>query len=409
MSWIRISWKNILHRPLASVLSILLLAFGAGIISLLMSVSKQVEGQFTKNISGIDMVVGAKGSPLQLILSSVYQIDAPTGNISLKEYQKLIKNPLVKKGIPLAYGDNYEGYRMVGSDTSYMGLYNAQLSEGKIWSKSGEALLGSRVHELTTLKIGSSFVGSHGLDNKMEDKHDHFEYKVVGILKPTGTVLDKLILTNIESVWDVHDHGDDHGHEHSHDHGHEHEHEEEKPKEITAALIQFKSPMGNLTVPRMVNQRTQMQAALPAIEINRLFTLMGTGMKTLRSLAILIVLISGISVFISLYQSLKDRKFELALLRSMGASRMQLFGLVIIEGLLISIIGYIIGIILGKLGLWLISTMTDQAYSYELNVSFITMDEVILFGGILAVGFLASLLPSIQAFRLNISKTLANA
>ena len=400
MSCFRISWKNILHRPLATVLSVMLLAFGTGIISLLISVSEQVEDQFTKNISGINMVVGAKGSPLQLILSSVYHIDAPTGNIPLDEYQKLIKNPMVKKGIPLAYGDNYNGYRMVGSEISYLEHFNAQLEQGRVWQKTGEAVIGSKVAELTELKIGSGFTGSHGLDKNMTDKHDHFQYKVSGILKPTGTVIDKLIITNIESVWAVHNHQ-----EGDHDH---HQHEE-KPKEITAALIQFKNAMGNLTIPRMVNQKTSMQAALPAIEINRLFSLMGTGIETLRILAILIVIISGISVFISLYQSLKERKFELALLRSIGASRLQLSSILILEGIIISFLGYFAGIILAKSAMIFISNITEEAYSYSLGMNIFNTDELKLLGGILGVGFLASLLPSIQAFRLNISKTLSNA
>lgn len=403
MSWLSISWKNIKHRPLATFLSILLLAFGTGIISLLMSVSEQVENQFTKNIKGIDLVVGAKGSPLQLILSSVYQIDAPTGNIPLDEYEKLLKHPTIKKGIPLAYGDNYEGYRIVGTDKSYIDHYNASFAQGNLFEKPGEVVLGSKVNQLTDLSIHTTFSGNHGLDNNMIDKHDNFPYKVVGVLEPTGTVIDKLVLTPIASVWSVHDH------ENEHNHGEESHEEHSKPKEITAALIQFKSPMGILTVPRMINQKTSMQAALPAIEINRLFSLMGTGIKTLRSLAILIVIISGISVFISLYQSLKERKYELALMRSMGASRFQLFSILILEGLLITILGYIFGIALEKIALYIISQLADEAYSYNFTISFFTLNEILLFAGILTVGFMASLLPSLQAFRLNISKTLSNA
>lgn len=442
MNLVKLSWKNITHRPLSTFLSIMLLAFGTGIIVLLFSVSEQVEKQFTKNISGIDMVVGAKGSPLQLILSSVYQIDAPTGNISLREYKKLVKNPLIKKGIPLAYGDNYKGYRIVGTEHSYVEHYKATLAQGQLWSKTGQVVIGAKAAKLAELKIGDSFSGSHGLTNDL-DEHGDFKYEVIGILEPTGTVIDKLILSDITSVWAVHNsHGDhdpghDKGHaqEEEHNHGHEeqghnddaHEHEEHEheshiregghshdhqnegdDKEITSALIQFTSPMGNLTIPRMVNQKTSMQAALPAIEINRLFSLMGTGIETLRTLALLIVLISGISVFISLFQSLKERKAELALLRSMGGSRGFLFGQLVVEGLLISLMGYIAGMLLGKFGVYAMSAFIDQEYSYELSIPWMTLKEAYLLVAILAIGFLAALLPSIQAYRLNISKTLAN-
>lgn len=392
----KISLNNIKHKPLSSILSIILLAFGVGIIIMLMGTSEQLEKQFTKNIRGIDMVVGAKGSPLQLILSSVYQIDAPTGNISLDEFNKLAKNPMVENAIPLAYGDNYEGYRIVGTSQDYPAHYEAQLKDGQWWKKSGEIVLGSRVAELAGLSIGDEFSGSHGLSNSI-DEHDHFAYKVVGIMQPTGTVVDKLLLTDISSVWAVHEH---------HEEGHEHE---EEPKEITAGLISFKSPMGNLTIPRMVNQRTNMQAALPAIEVNRLFSLMGSGVKTLRVLAILIIALSAFSVFVSLWQSLKERRYELALMRSMGGSGRQLLWIVLAEGLLISLLGYILGVILGKVSLVAISQLTEQTYHYEMSMQWITPVELILLPATLLIGTIAALIPAIQAYKTNISKVLSDA
>jgi putative ABC transport system permease protein len=465
----KISVSNIRHKPLSAFLSILLLAFGVGIIIMLMGTTEQLEKQFTKNIKGIDMVVGAKGSPLQLILSSVYQIDAPTGNISLQEFNKLAKNPLIEKAIPLAYGDNYEGYRIVGTSTDYAKHYEAQLAEGVWWAKGGEVTMGAKAAELTGATLGTTFSGSHGLVNDM-DHHHHYTYTVVGIMAPTGTVLDKLILTDVSSVWDVHatheeeehtskptaptyrdsnnavtevemeaaePHQAEDGHLHTHDsehnhtavasnkseahHSHEaenhHEHEhsgkahnhDEENREITAGLIRFRSPMGNLTIPRMVNQNTYMQAALPAIEVNRLFSLMGTSVQILRILAFLIVLLSAISVFISLYQSLKERKFELALMRSMGASSGQLLLIVLIEGMVIATLGYIFGLVLGKAALFTISQLAEGAYQYSLKMTWLTINEALLLPAALGIGFVAALLPAIQAYRLNISKVLSDA
>ncbi|MDZ7845756.1 MAG: FtsX-like permease family protein [Owenweeksia sp.] len=428
----KISIQNIRHRPLSSLLSILLLAFGTGIIVLLLSASEQLEKQFTRNIRGIDMVVGAKGSPLQLILSGVYHIDAPTGNIALSEFNKLAKNPMVETAIPLAYGDNYEGYRIVGTEKAYPQHYEAKLSKGNWWAAEGEVVLGASVAKLKGISIGDHFHSSHGLGESIEE-HANFEYQVTGILEPTGTVIDKLILTQVSSVWAVHgDHGkgkedkkvkqpedghekeaqqyEEHHEEHveeperqaedDHDHGHQ---------EITVGLIKFRNPMGNLTVPRMVNQQTSMQAALPSIEINRLFSLMGTGVRTLRILAILIVIISAISVFISLYQSLKERKFELALLRTMGASSSQLLGIVLLEGVIIALVGYIGGVLLGKVALHLMAQMAQQAYQYSFEVMVWTPAEMLLLPIVLGIGALAALLPAIRAYRLNISKVLSDA
>lgn len=428
MNIAKISVSNIRHKPLSAALSVLLLACGVGIIIMLMGTTEQLEKQFTKNIRGIDMVVGAKGSPLQLILSSVYQVDAPTGNISLKEFQKLGKNPLVEKAIPLAYGDNYEGYRIVGTNSQYPEHYGAELSEGNWWGKTGEVVMGARAASLTGATLGTKFSGSHGLSNDM-DEHDHFAYTVVGIMKPTGTVVDKLILTDISSVWAVHE---SHGEEenpastadqvHADDHEHDHDHSETKEdtltpasphadedREITAGLVSFRSPMGNLTIPRMVNQNTNMQAALPAIEVNRLFSLMGTGVKMLRVLAILIVIISALSVFISLYQSLKERKFELALMRTMGASSSQLLLIVLMEGVAISLLGFLIGLGLGKLALFTISNLAQDAYQYSLQMAWLTPNEALLLPATLLIGILAALIPAVQAYRLNISKVLSDA
>ncbi len=456
----KISVRNIRYKPLSAFLSIMLLAFGVGIIIMLMGTTEQLEKQFTKNIKGIDMVVGAKGSPLQLILSSVYQIDAPTGNISLQEFEKLAKNPLVEKAIPLAYGDNYEGYRIIGTTKAYPKHYEAELAAGKWWGKSGEVSMGSRAAELTGARLGTKFSGSHGLINDM-DHHDHFSYTVVGVMKPTGTVLDKLILTEVSSVWDVHaTHGEEpaapakdttnltyrdsnnavaevvkgegesegereregesegeregeetHQHHAGEDHHHagEDHHHEDESREITAGLISFRSPMGNLTIPRMVNQNTNMQAALPAIEVNRLFSLMGTSVKILRILAFLIVFISAVSVFISLYQSLKERKFELALMRTMGAGSGQLFLIVLIEGLVIATLGYLFGLLLGKAALFTISQMAEGAYQYTLQMKWLTMNEALLLPASLGIGFVAAVIPALQAYRLNISKVLSDA
>lgn len=398
MKLARISVQNIRHKALSSFLSILLLSFGTGIIVLLLSASEKIDQQFTRNIRGIDMVVGAKGSPLQLVLSSVYHIDAPTGNIRLSEFEKLKKNPMIKEAIPLSYGDNYQGFRIVGTEISYPRRYEAELADGRWWESPGEVVVGSAVNPKKPLEVGETFHGSHGVSQSLNE-HQNFDYKVVGRLEPTGTVIDKLILTSTESVWAVHE-------QHEEDSTAGHEQEE---KEITAGLVSFRSPMGNLMVPRMVNEKTNMQAALPAIEYNRLYSLMSGAVALLQALAILIVVISAISVFVSLYQSLRERRYELALMRSMGAGSFQLFYIVLLEGLIIAFTGYLIGLVFGKFGLAMLSVLVSNTYQYQLGVEWITREELVLLPAVLAIGFLAALLPAVRAYRLNISKILADA
>jgi len=449
----KIAWKNIWFKPLNTALSIILLTASVAIITLLILLEEQFEKKFNDNIDGIDLVLGAQGSPLQLILSSVYQVDAPTGNIDYTEAKKWMKHRFVETAIPLAFGDNYKGYRIVGTTPDYLKKYGAEVKNGKVFAKNFEVVVGSEIAQKLGIKVGDKFFGSHG-DAEEGEVHDHQSYIVAGITSPTGKVVDNLILCNIQSVWAMHDHGheegeeahdhdhdaagethghDEHGHaaeegaEHNHkdghdhdhateahDHDHDHAHEDvqisEEGKEITAVLIKFRSKMGIVTWPRLIAQNTKMQAASPAIEINRLFTLFGIGLDALQYLAYGIMLISGISIFIALFNTLKERKYEFALLRVNGASRLQLLSLVLVESLLLCVTGFIFGTIVGRIALSLISGSSETEFKMSFDpLEFVWGKEGYLFLLTIFVGILAAVIPAVKAYGLNISKTLANA
>jgi len=410
MNLFKISIANLKEKKLNSFLSALLLTLGIGMISLLLLLNKQLDEQFRRNIRGIDMVVGAKGSPLQLILSSIYQIDSPTGNIPLSEVNALKRNPFIKTIIPLSMGDNYHGFRIVGTTPKYAEHFQAKIKEGVLFNKPMDVVLGSKVAKNSELKIGDTFASYHGLDSE-GDAHDDKKYKVVGIFESTGSVVDQLVLTNLESVWEIHEHAETPANntkesdpEHENEMAESH-HEDEK--QVTSALIQFRNPMGLLTIPRQINQNTSMQAALPSIEINRLFSLLGVGIDTLRALALVIIVIAGASVFISLYNSLKERKYEMALMLSMGATRTKLFFMLLLEGLILAITGYISGIILSRIGLWLFSRAAEEDFNYSLREFSLLPEEIYLLIGALMLGLVAAALPSLGIYRLNISRTLA--
>ncbi|MEM7514092.1 MAG: ABC transporter permease, partial [Bacteroidota bacterium] len=334
--------------------------------------------------------------------------------------------PLVEKAIPMAYGDSYESYRILGTDSSYVNHYGGEIAEGRLWKEDFEVTIGSLLAKRLGLRVGSSFYGSHGAGGEMADVHDEHAYAVTGILKPSGTVLDQMILTNVASVWRIHDHpeeeeekeggkdendeGEEHDHEaEDHDEGEDHSHTEEEEQEITSLLLKFRSPLGNVTLPRIINENTSMQAALPAIEVNRLIGLLGIGIETLRALAIAIIIISGISVFISLFNSLKDRKYELALMRTMGASRGRLFVMIIIEGLMLALIGFLLGYLLSRVGMMIMQNFVATTYRYEFaSVAFLP-EEWILLGATLLIGLLAAIIPAFQAYKTDISETLADA
>ena len=436
----RLAFTNILSKPSTTLLSLLLMSLGVGIISILLILNNHIEKQLDNNLRSIDMVVGAKGSPLQLILSSVYHLDKPTGNISYKEAKSLNKNVLVDFTIPLSYGDTYKGYRIVGTNEKYFDLYNLELSQGKKWSRSMQAVLGSSVASNKNLKVGDKFFGTHGFDDHGHI-HDNHAYIVVGILKQSYSVADNLILTNLKSVWQVHeehddcedDHSHDHSnhdhshdhhshdhsdHDHSHDHhshdhsDHDHSHDnhsyDDANKMITAMLVKFKSPVGLVQIPRKINEETNMQAAIPLFEINRLTSLIGFGINTINIIALIIMLVSGISIFITLFNSLKKRRYELALMRVHGATRIQLIKLIFLEGLSLSVLGTFFGLLISRFSLVIISSFTNQNQSFtNIDLSMIN-SELLLLIAALIIGFIASLIPALSVYKINIPKILSN-
>lgn len=449
---LKLSWKNLVNKPLNMALSLILFALGVGLVSLLVNLNHQVEERFDKNLAGVDLVLGAKGSPLQMILCAMYHVDNPTGNIPIEKAKAFLnpKHPLFQQAVPLSLGDSYRGYRIVGTTYDILQLYNASISEGKLWANPMEVTIGAAVADAQHLHIGDKFKSSHGLVEGIEE-HEH-DFTVVGILKPTGSVIDQLILTPSESIWESHAHesgdggretvdgGDSSAFEspdtdsaEGHDHD-EHEHTKVAPtvydsltirqlaeqqrlelmektdQEITAILIRFRSRTNiqALNMGRNINENTDLMAASPPNEIARLQTNLGLGADTLKMLAWVIVIVSGLSIFISLFSSLRDRRYELALMRVMGGSPGTLFQLIILEGLLLAVMGYVLGILFSHVGLSVLAGFMKSTYRYSFSGWQFLPEEAWLFVGALVVGFVAALLPALQARRTDISETLAN-
>lgn len=405
MNIFKLSIKNIFNKPLSSSISLALLVLGVGIISLLLQLNTLIKDQMDNNLRGIDMVVGAKGSPLQLILSSVYHIDSPTGNISLAEAETISNNRMVGSSIKILYGDNYKGFRIVGAEKKFIELYKGVIKEGKDWDNPYEVLVGSKVYEKLKINLGDELISSHGL-RETGQSHDEGTFKVVGLLKPSNSVIDQLIITSPQSVWDIHETHDHNEHENENEHEHEHEHDN---REITAMLIKFKSPMNIIQFPRQINENTNLQAAVPSYEISRLFKLFGFGIETLSYLAYLIIIVSGFSLFINLFNSMRERKYEMALIRTLGASRFQLSTMIIFESLVLTISGFILGLLFSRFGVMFVSSLMEESINYNLNSLKILNEEYWLLGLSVLIGVVSSLIPAIQVYKMNISKILADA
>lgn len=448
-----LSYRNLISKPFNLVLSLVLLVLSVSLVTFVLQLSNQVRGQLNKNISPFDMVIGAKGSPLQIILSSVLHIDAPTGNIKIKEVKQLQKNPLVKLIIPLSYGDNYKGIRILGTTTDYLDSYSVTLEKGRLFDGPFEVVLGSKISKKLQLKIGDKFAGSHGLLKSSIEVHESDKYEVKGILKSTGTVVDNLIIGDIESVWKAHnydsyhdekdykgkksssfhdvneevneknhvheEHAGDHMHKENEKNTYYHSISKVKSKkvdlssykddlEITSLLVKFRSPIGLIQMPRYINESTNLQSAIPGYEVQRLISIFGSGITIINGIAFAILIVSGLSIFVSLLKTINERKNELALLRIYGFRRVQLLYVALLEGMFLSVLGYITGWLLGRMGVWITSKCIERSYDYGLQLNPPETYEFFLFGIVILIALIACLLASLSIFKLNLVKTLSN-
>ncbi len=385
-----ISLAYLRAKPLATTLNLLLLALGIATITVLMLATQQIEERMGRDARGIDMVAGAKGSPMQLVLAAVFHLDAPAGNIPLADAMELARHRLVKRAIPLALGDSYKGFRIVGTNHDYPAHYGASLAEGSLWTKPMQAVLGAEAARATRLRAGAKFAGAHGLGEGGEE-HDEEPYEVVGVLAATGTVIDRVVLTSVESVWEVHEHGKPAG----------------GPRELTALLIQYASPLAAATLPRAVNAGATLQAASPAYESARLFRMLGVGVEVLRAFGFVLVLAAGLSVFIALTNALQERRYDLAVMRMLGASRAKLMGLLLLEALALSAAGALLGLALGHVLMELLGAALRAAQQVPVTGLTWAPGELWLVVLALGVGALAALLPAWRASRAEVAPVLA--
>jgi len=405
MNIVKLSVKQLAARPLTTSLNILLLAIGIGTVAVLMLFNAQLQDKLLATGKNVDLVVGAKGSPLQLILATVYHVDVPPGNIPLSEAKRIAQMRFVKNTIPLALGDNLLGHRIVGTTPDYMALYGGKLAEGRMWKVSMEAVLGSNVAKLSRLKLGELFAGSHGLAAGGE-LHDDNKYQVVGIIAPTGTVLDDLVLTNLQSVWDLHEGEKTTNQLYANGASKPASVEDDEPREVTALLVQYSTPLAVLALPRQINANTNLQAASPALESARLLSIVGFGLDAFRAFAGILIVSAGLSVFVALYTALKERRFDLAVMRMLGSSRLRLCSAVLLEGLLLAVGAAAFGLAAAH-GVAEWAGRVQLAHGLPLTGWYWVKDEGWLVLLAVGVGLVASLLPAIQAYRTDIGTVLA--
>jgi len=394
---LRIVLAQLARRPLQTVLAVVLLALGVATLTFVVLVQGQLSKQLARDAQGIDLVVGAKGSPLQLILSALYHVDVPTGNVPLAAVEQLRRNRLVAQVIPVSLGDNFRGFRIVGTEHALVEHYGARLAAGALWTAPMQSVIGSEVARVTKLTVGGPLVGTHGLAHGGA-AHEEARYEVVGVLAPTGTVLDRLVLTDTASVWHVHegDPADD-----------AQRRSVEEEREVTALLVRYASPLAAAIVPRQVNAETRLMAASPASELARLFALMGVGIDTMRVFGGVLVASSLLALFVTLYNALEERRYDIAIMRLLGASRGRIAIMLLMESWLLALVALLAGLAMGLAAVAIVGAWLAQSRGFAVAPGAFAPELAWIAIVAFAAATLAAAVPAWRASRMDIAATLA--
>ncbi len=414
MSLWHIAWSYLWNRKLTTFLTVLSVSLGVALISTVLTLEDETRRRFEDEGKVFDIVVGAKGSPLQLVLSSVYFMDTPTGNILYSDYEALKTDPDVAEAYPIGLGDTYRGFRIVGTsrdlfdyswtDTRGRERRPFQLAEGRYFEGPMEAVVGALAAKHNGLEVGSKIVGTHGFMEGIPSEisgfdHSQLPYTVVGILEPAEAPTDRAIYVDLESVWDLHAH-----------HGEEEEeaHADEEAPEVTAVLVSLHTPALQFQFKDRINREMNVLAVTPIIEISKFYDqFLGTAKTVLVSIGFLVVVISALSIMIGLYLSIVQRRRDLAIMRALGASSSEIFGSILIEAFWVTLLGIGAGWFLGAAVSWSIGTYLTANYGLIIQPFATNSLIVSAFAAVALVGILAGVLPAIQAYRTDVARDLA--
>jgi putative ABC transport system permease protein len=431
MSFFGLLVRFVRQRWVTFVLTALSIAAGTTLVTGILLLREQSEEAFSQKETGYEILIGAKGSPLQLVLNTMYHTGAPVGNISLEVLRRVEKDRRVGSFLPMVFGDNVQGHKVIGTTTrlfdgfEYRKGRSVQLQSGRAFAADYEAVIGSEMAVRTGLREGSTVLMTHGMQEEGE-QHDFRPIVITGILAPTATAIDRGMYTTMRTVWDAHyeeyleQRADadalleeaDETHEH-------HDHEEHTtardtiiPEDfttITAIAVKLKSPVFFESFIRSINEGTTAQAVLPVREIADLFAVVGNINGLLLAVSWLVVVIGATSVFIAMYTSLKERRREIAILRALGAHRRTVFALMITEAMAAGLAGGVTGILLAHVGLLLMAPSVQAQTGVPVSVSGLYPFEGVVLLAVLLMSIGVALLPALKAYRVDVSRHLTPA
>lgn len=403
MSILGMAWRYLRFRWLVTLLTVAGITLGSALVCTVLVLRHESDQALSRDAGLYDLVVGGKGSPLQLVLSSVYHVDAPPGNLAYEEYERLRRDPRVAWAAPIGLGDNLAGYRIVGTEPHFFDLLDRngepffRIARGRLFEDRFEVVLGSHVAVATGLDVGDTFFGTHGLvEVPGGEVHRDFPYRVSGILAPTGTAQDRAIFGTLESVWEIHE-----TEERLHSAIQGTAMLANRPdRETSAILVRLETPGLRLWMTDEIRKQTDGIAAIPINEILRFQRgVVGPVQRSLLAVAAAVVAVACLTVLTTLHQATERRRRDIAILRSLGAVRGEVAALVFIEGLILTTAGIVLGLLLGHGGLALASDTIRDTTGLALYPWRLAPSELIALASMAVCGVIASVFPAISCYR----------
>jgi putative ABC transport system permease protein len=409
---IRLAAHSAWNRRFTLVLMLIAIALSSTLLLGIERVRHDMRDSFSQSVSGTDLVVGARSSPVQLMLYSIFHLGGATNNMGWDSAKKLAANPAVAWTIPLSLGDSHRGFPVLATNDEYFKHFqygsrqSLRFAEGRPFASVFETVLGAEVAQQLQYKLGDHIVLSHGIGSPNLIAHGDKPFVITGILARTGTPVDRTVHIGLDAMEAIHldwEGG-------APMRGMSIPAELVKkfdltPKTITAMLIGLKNRAAVFGLQRDIaeDEDEALMAVLPGVALDQLWEVVSIGENALLLISALVVVVGLAGLVSSILAGLGERRRELAILRSVGARPLDLFLLLALEGLAVMLCGVLLGVLLLSLGIVLGGPLLEAQFGIVLHLDWPTIAELKLLGAVVAAGFVASLLPGLRAYRLSLS------
>lgn len=401
MKLLKVAFKSLLNRRFIVGLTVLCIAISVVLLLTLEKIKSSSEEGFTQTVSQVDLLVGARSGQLQLLLFSVFNIGNPTNNISMKSYQYWKKHPAVEWTIPYSLGDSFKGFRLVATDGNffkhyrYRGQESVEFESGRPFEKNQELVLGYEAYRELKLKEGDQAVITHGVTHGAGVvHHDEEPFTVVGVMKKTGTALDRAVYANLASMAHLHETPEEHAKHKGHDHAHAH-HDEEVVKTLTSFFVRTKNRVETLKLQREIAEFKDepLMAIIPSMALAELWQNLSYFEKALQAIIWLVAIFSWVTLLLMMLASMDSRRREMALLRAMGAGPGMITSLLVLEGFVIGVLGVILGFVLSRISLTYFANVLKDVLGLQVSAGSVGLSEVLYMVAVLVGCAIISFIP----------------